>query len=227
MNQPSLYHRIRKTLARCTFAVALISIGNTAIAFDELNQAQTLLFNSPHLMNTKDGQSINYAYHSNMDENKIVDDVVTLNITAEVDEERRDVEIDFLTDERHLILPPFPAYRGNPVLMAMLEHVVREVGEDTGGGALYFRNRIRDELASENVSVKEQEISVNENKIDATVLQFQPFQKDKMISSDSIYADAVFTITLSDTVPGGIVDIGISAGPKAQSAFSRQLTIKN
>lgn len=178
-------------------------------------------------MNTKDGQSINYAYHSDMDENKTVDDVVTLNITAEVDEERRDVEIDFLTDERHLILPPFPAYRGNPVLMAMLEHVVREVGEDTGGGALYFRNRIRDELASENVSVKEQEISVNENKIDATVLQFQPFQKDKMISSDSIYADAVFTITLSDTVPGGIVDIGISAGPKAQSAFSRQLTIKN
>lgn len=205
----------------------MLACSSTVVAFEELNEAQALLFNSPHLVNTQNGQSISYDYRSEVIEKEPVEDVVVMNVTAQVDDERRDVEINFLTDERHLVLPPFPGYRGNPVLMAMLEHVVREIGKETGGGALYFRNRIRDALASDKVSVETQKISVNDNEIDATVVQFQPFENDQRIEPDSIYGDAIITITLSDTVPGGIVGVGVNAMSDGQPAFSQQLTISN
>lgn len=213
---------------RFASALALmLACSSTVVAFEELNEAQALLFNSPHLVNTQNGQSISYDYRSEVIEKEPVEDVVVMNVTAQVDDERRDVEINFLTDERHLVLPPFPGYRGNPVLMAMLEHVVREIGKETGGGALYFRNRIRDALASDKVSVETQKISVNDNEIDATVVQFQPFENDQRIEPDSIYGDAIITITLSDTVPGGIVGVGVNAMSDGQPAFSQQLTISN
>ena len=227
MNQTTLYHRKAHPLTRFATAIGLMFVFNTVVAFDELNEAQTLLFNSPHLLNTQDGQSISYRYRSEVDEEEPIEDVVTVSVTAQIDDERRDVEIDFLTDERKLILPPFPGYRGNPVLMAMLEHVVRGIGEDTGGGTLYFRNRIRDALASDNVSIEKRKMSVNDNEIDATVVQFQPFENDQNIGSDSVYGDIVFTITLSNTVPGGIVGVGVDASPDGQQAFSQQLTISN
>jgi len=237
VNQPSLYHRTTNQLSACAaatgfaltigLAMGLMSLGNPAIAFDELNEAQTLLFDSPHLMNTREGQSISYNYRSKVDEEQPVEDVVTINVTAQVDEERRDVEINFLTDERHLVLPPFPGYRGNPVLMAMLERIAREIGEDTGGGVLYFRNRIRDGLAGDNVRIEKRTMSVNDNDVDATVLQFQPFENDQRIEPDSIFSEATFTITLSNTVPGSIVEVGINTPSQGPSAFSRQLTIAN
>lgn len=149
MIQTLLYHRICNRMMRCAAVVSFMLVCCSAVAFDELNEAQSLLFDSPHLVNTENGQSISYRYLREVDEKEPVEDLVTMNVTAQIDDERRDVEINFLTEERHLALPPFPGYRGNPVLMAMLEHVVREIGKDTGDGALYFRNRIRDVLASD------------------------------------------------------------------------------
>jgi len=227
VNQLSLYHRTSNKLGRLAAALGLMFVCSAVLAFDELNEAQTLLFDSPHLINTKNGQSISYRYRSEIEDEEPVDDVVTMNVTAQIDEERRDVEINFLTEDRHLILPPFPGYRGNPVLMAMLEHVVRKIGEDTGGGSLYFRNRIRDAIASDKVSIEKRTMSVNDNEIDATVVQFQPFENDQHLGRDSIYANATVTITLSDTVPGSIVGVGINATDDEQSAISRVLTISN
>lgn len=205
----------------------MLVCSTAALAFDKLNEAQSLLFDSPHLINTQNGQSISYRYLSKIDEEEPVEDVVTMSITAQIDKERRDVQINFLSNERHLALPPFSGYRGNPVLMAMLEHLVREIGEDTGGGALYFRNRIRDVLASDKVSIEKRKMSINDDEIDTTVLHFQPFENDQRIEPDSIYADAIFTITLSDTVPGGIVGVGMNATSDGPSSISRQLTLSN
>jgi len=227
VNQTSLYHRITKQLCQCAIAIGLLVVCGAAFAFEELNEAQTLLFDSPHLMNTKNGQTIAYSYRSVVNEEAPIEDTVTVNVTAQIDDERRDVEIDFLTDERRLVLPPFPGYRGNPVLMAMLEHVVRAIGQNTGGGTLYFRNRIRDALAGDQVSIEKQKMSINDNEVDTTVVQFQPFENDQRIEPDSIFGDALFTITLSDTVPGGIVGVDVSATANGQPAFTQQLTISN
>jgi len=226
VNQLTLYHRKSRLLARYLAPLCVLLIcSSPAVAFDELNEVQTLLFNNPHLINTKDGQSITYSYRSEKDEEQPVDDVVTMNITAQIDDERRDVEIEFLSEDRHMVLPPFSAYRGNPVLMAMLEHVVRKIGEDTGGGSLYFRNRIRDVLAGDKVSVEQQKLSVSNNEIDATALQFRPFEKDQRLGPDSIYSRALFTISLSEKVPGGIIGVGVESEPDKAPQFSRQLTI--
>jgi len=231
VNQTPLYHRIISRLTKYMAVAGLMSgltlMCSAALAFDELNEAQTLLFDSPHLMNTQDGQSISYRYRSATNDEDPIEDTVTMSVTAQVDDERRDVKIDFLTDDRHLVLPPFPGYRGNPVLMAMLEHVVREIGKDTGGGTLYFRNRIRDALAGDEVSIEKQKMALNDNEIDATVVQFQPFLNDQRIAPDSIFGEAMFTITLSDTVPGGIVGVGVNASSGGRPAFSQELTISN
>lgn len=225
MNQSSLYQHIKLPIQRVTLAISVMFAVGSALAFDELNPVQTMLWDKPHLVNTEIGQSISYDYTSVKDQQKPVEDKVIVNITAEVDEERRDVSIDFLSAERRMMLPVFSGYRGNPVLMAMLEHMVQNISAETGGGALYFRNRIRDALASDDVKVDNQTLSVNNEEVDATVLQFQPFRYEDRLGPDSIYGDAVFTITLSDNVPGGIVGVGISAAPERQSSFNQQIKL--
>lgn len=206
-----------------TLLVAVMTTGQ-ANAFDELNEAQTLIYDHGHLANTSQGQTLNYSYTSEDEITSNVTDKASVSITAALDEGRRDVEIDFLSDERHLPLPKFSGYRGNPVIIAMLEHIAQSISSQTGGGALYFRNRIRDAIASEDVEVEERKISYKDSEFDATRITFYPFTNDQYIGSNELMSVSRFSIDLSDDVPGGVFMVQVKASHDAQ-VFERTLTL--
>lgn len=197
----------------------------TASAFDQLSEAQSLIYDTGHLANTREGQQIVYDYESYGTDDARLEDHATLTVSKALDEGRRDVELSFLSEERHLALPPFPGYRGNPIIIAMLEHIAQSMGADTGGGALYFRNRIRDALADEKLTVEDGEASYAGNSIATRSLAFRPFVDDAYLGSSSLYRNTEFSIQFSDQVPAGVLKITVHAESDGEQ-FHRLLSLK-
>ena len=221
--------RVRKAfhlllLSGFSALLVLAVTAGEAFAFDELTEAQAWVYDHGHLANTSQGQTLTYDYSSRDSDSAVIDDEAIVSITGTHDDGRRDIDIDFLNDERHLPLPSFSDYRGNPVIIAMLEHVAQSISAQTGGGALYFRNRIRDGLASEDVELKTQTVQYHDNDIETTEITFYPFSSDEHLASNDLMRNTRFSISLSDDVPGGVYSVQVKASHDAQ-LFEKTLSL--
>lgn len=215
----------RMRLYKSTMLLLGLLCLNSASAFDQLSPAQSLIYDTSHLANTREGQQIDYLYESIGTGDATLEDHATLTVSQTRDEDRRDVELNFLNAERHLALPPFTGYRGNPIIIAMLEHIAQSMGADTGGGALYFRNRIRDALADEKLIIEEGEAEYAGDSIATRSLTFSPFTNDTYLDSSSLYRSTEFSIQFSDQVPAGILNITVHAESDNEQ-FHRRLRLE-
>lgn len=204
---------------------SLLTTTTVTHGFEKLTAAQALVYDTPHLQNTRDGQTLTYQYNAVLADQDSVTDRALLSVANAGDDGKRDVTVDFLTDERRLVLPEFAGYRGNPIIIAMLEHIAQTLGDETGGGVLYFRNRIRDGLAAESVSIAESEIEVGATKVAATQVNFSPFENDPYLMEMPRYSQSNFTISLSEDVPGGVVGIRVISQQGDVTHFQRDLTL--
>lgn len=187
-----------------------------ASAFEELNEPQTLIYDTSHLEKTKAGNTIVYEYqYLNTASDESIQDKVVLSIVKEHENAQRDVSIKFLSDERKLPLPDFSNRRGNPVIIGMLEHLAQSIGRETGGGALYFRNRIRDKLAADDV-----EIIQTANKSE---FSFSPFTNDPYVADRIALTESIITIAFSSDVPGQLLSIEHVSGPATNPEYTRKL----
>ena len=211
--------------ARTGLLVCLTVFAGALQAFENLTPAQTLIYGTSHLANTVSGQQIVYLYRGRMAEGELVEDRATLSINASYDGDKRDVALDFLSAERHLALPDFTAFRGNPLIIAMLEHIAQSFGRETGGGVLYFRNRIRDGMAAKDARIEKTGVEYGGNTVDATRLTFEPFAGDPYLAERPEYTSAVFSITLSAEVPGGVVGVAARSGDGVGNGFVREISI--
>lgn len=223
-NQINLAIALRATVTAAPI-LFLLFFAEQSQAFEKLTAAQSLVYETPHLQNTNNGQTLTYNYSADSSEKESVTDHVVLSVSNAGDDGKRDVSLDFLTDERRMILPDFPGYRGNPIIIAMLEHIAQTLGRETGGGVIYFRNRIRDALAAESVRITESELEFNSNKIAATELQFSPFEQDPYLAEMPEYRQSSFTISLSQEVPGGVLGISVESKTDDKVQFYRGIKL--
>ena len=209
---------------------AVLLCAPTAHAFEdeELNAAQVLIYDTPHLAGTDAGQEIAYAWTETGGADGALEDRATLEVTAAHEDGRRDVTLDFLTGERRLELPAFEGWRGNPVLMATLERFAQDFATAGGGGALYFRNRMRDALA-DAPSTEDVELDWAGGTVAGTRIEFAPFVDDPYVGSRPGLADATVRLALSDAVPGGVLAAAVeSSGDGAAEGaepFRRELRL--
>ncbi len=216
---------IGRCMRRTVVLTLLVWPALTANAFEELNDAQSWIYGKPHLSTTVEGQSIAYRYRSQISTEPPVLDQATLSVEKSYADNKRDVALDFLSSERHLPLPDFTRFQGNPIIMAMLEHIAQYMGNETGGGALYFRNRIRDSLASAATVIEQTRLPFNGKEIQATVLTLSPFIGDAYLLEQPRFTQAVISITLSDAVPGSVVDIGVKSEYKGEFFYQHILSL--
>ncbi|MCP4487420.1 MAG: hypothetical protein GY820_08905 [Gammaproteobacteria bacterium] len=194
-------------------------------AFDELTVAQQLIYNKAHLSSTTAGQQISYSYRSHTAAGNPINDKVLLSISNAYKGDKRDVAVDFLSVERRMPLPDFTGFRGNPVIIAMLEHVAQSFGRETGGGVLYFRNRIRDALAKETVLIEQVTLDHNDRLIGTTRVTFSPFVDNAYLARIPEYSRAIFLIVLSDDVPGGVFSVAVKSSHDGVTDFEREIVI--
>lgn len=220
----------RERLLRRVMGAALLCLAvpsGPVQGFENLTAAQSLVYDTAHLANTVAGQQIEYRYRARLRDGEVIEDRASLEITAAEEGGKRDVTLNFLTAERHLPLPDFTAFRGNPVIIAMLEHVAQSFGRETGGGVLYFRNRIRDAMAAKDARIEQLDATYGAATISATRLTFQPFSGDPYLAGNPEYTSSVFTITLSEGVPGGVIGVAVRSGDGADRGFAREISLSD
>lgn len=208
-------------------AAAVVLCSSSLFAFESLNDAQTLIYDTAHLQNTSATQTVNYEYiHTDTESGETITDKVRLSVLKEREADRRDVSIDFLSEERRMPLPNFDDYRANPVIIAMLEHLAQTMGRDTGGGVLYFRNRIRDGLAGEDIKIISAAAAPESDLPAYKEFVIKPFVKDPYLAERPEYTEAQISLRFSEAVPGQLLSIKLVSGPEKEPLLVRELTLK-
>ncbi len=194
-------------LSRGVLAICLAIFALEARA-QEYSDAQRAIFNTPHLQNITKPVTLRYSYQHQGTMEQAFDDFVDVIVTKVAPDGGRDVSFNFLSDKHHQDFPPVEGFHANPVIMMFLEHDVTGLSSQTGGSALYFRNRIRDAFV-DRAAVEETTISFGGKEIAATRVAMQPFLQDPLRSRFEKFAEKTYEFVLAPEVPGGVYSIRV------------------
>jgi hypothetical protein len=185
-----------------------------AIAFDharaadtrEYSQAEQRLFMDDQLVGVKKPATLDYTFSKRSALEGAIDDKARLIVGTPTLGGSRPVKVEFLSDARKLELPDIDAARGNPMILYFLEREVREMHRITGGSASYYRKRIRIALA-EGSQVDAVTVTVGSRRVAATEIRIAPYRDDPARSRYEKYAETIYVFTLSDEIPGKVVEL--------------------
>jgi len=126
------------------------------------------------------------------------------------------VKVEYLSETRKLELSEIDAANANPVILFFLERDVREMHRLTGGSTNYYRKRIRMALA-EGGRIEVVTRNIGARQITVTEIHIAPYRDDPARPRYEKFAEKTYTFTLSDDVPGKVVELRseLSAQPGA------------
>lgn len=166
-----------------------------------LSEAQKTLFETPHLVNVKRPETLEYRFRQ-LGPGGFADRV-TLTVAEIHEDGSRDLQVDFLTGERRVVSPGITHFRGNPLVMLFLEHDVRQMREQTGMAAAYFRDRIRQSFA-DAATVTDGTMTVDGKPAATRTIVVRPYVNDPHFGGVKVIAGKTYSFVVSAAVPGGI-----------------------
>ncbi|MCX8003529.1 MAG: hypothetical protein N2688_01005 [Burkholderiaceae bacterium] len=172
----------------------------------QFSEAERRLFVTNHLGSLRGATRLEYVYRCAGTLQGEAEDRAVVTVSAARPDGGRDVHVDYLSGRRRLDLPDIQGAEGNPIILHFLEREVREMNRLTGGSANYFRKRIRMALA-EAARVRAVTREVDGRAVPAVEIFIAPYRDDPMRSRYERYAEKTFVLTLSDHVPGGVVEM--------------------
>jgi len=212
---------------RAAFAVATLALAAAVRAADpsEFSVAETRLFVDDHLRGVPASTTLDYAYTKRGSLESPVDDSARVIVGPASKGAGRSVKVQYLSDTRALELADIDAANANPVILYFLERDIREMHRLTGGSTSYFRKRIRMALA-EGGQLATPEVNVGSRHVATTQIRIAPYRDDPARSRYDRFADKTYVFTLSDEIPGKVVELHSELlAPPAASGAARELII--
>ena len=191
-----------------------------------LSPAQIALFETPHLRNVS--QSGTLGYQVVREGAAGFTDTVAMHVRQVNPDGTKDLSFDFLTGPRRVAYPELDQFRGNPILMLMLERDVLEMKQTLGLSATYFRNRIRESFV-EHATVAEGTFTLGGRAMPARLLTVRPFAGEARLERLPSVQQKTYVFVLADGVPGMIAEMRIAmpANPAMQvPAFAERITFQ-
>lgn len=209
----------RRRLLALAPAALLAGAGGAARAADpaSFSEAERLLFTVDHFKSLGGGAKLDYDYARRGSLEDEFKDKVQIAVGAKGADGGRPVHVDFLTGKQKMELPDLQSAEGNPLILFFLEREVREMNRVTGGSQNYYRKRIRITLANA-AEVKPVSVTVAGKPVQAQEIRIAPYRDDPARSRYEKFADKTFVFTLSDQVPGGVVEMRSQLLPDGGSA---------
>ena len=168
--------------------------------------AEKRLFVDDHLGGIRGPATLEYAYSKRGSLEGPVDDTARVIVGPPAKQGGASVKVEYLSDTRKLELSDIDAANANPIVLFFLERDVREMHRLTGGSVSYYRKRIRMALA-EGGQVESVTRSVGARRIAATEIRVAPYRDDPARSRYEKFAEKIYVFTLSDDVPGKVVEL--------------------
>lgn len=195
------------------FALLLICAPASPAAESAISEAEQKVFLDDHLRSVSAPGVVRYQFKKTGTLEKNFDDAVTLTIKPN-GRAARTVEVSYLTGEHKVLLPVVEDAKANPVILYFLEQDVREMHSRLGGSENYFRRRIRLALA-ETAQVRPLSVVVNGKEVAASEVVIRPYVDDPMTARLGPFVNKSYAFTLSDQVPGGVVQLRSRVGNDA------------
>ena len=203
----------------------VFSLGRVSAAdLVPLSPAQQALFETPHLSNITHPETLTYTYSRTGPD--AFSDTVAVRVTDINADGSKDLAFDYLTGARHVFFPAIDNFRGNPLLMLVLERDVAMMKTALGISEAYFRNRIRQSFLDAAV-VTDTTVPFNGTAVPARTIVVTPFAHEQRLERIPSLQAKTYTFTLAESVPGMIASIRIATPSDAAlhaPEFSEQVT---
>lgn len=189
-----------------------------------LSTAQIALFETPHLQNVDRPEALQYRFER--DGAGAFTDSIAERVEKIHADGTKYVGFNFLTGEHHVFFPAVDNFRGNPLLMLFLERDVREMREQTGVAANYYRNRIREAFV-DRAEISDVEFTLDGKPLAARRITLQPFSDDERLDRMPEIKGKTYTFVLADQIPGALAELSAEepANPETgAAAFSERIT---
>jgi hypothetical protein len=187
----------------------------------EFSPAERRLFVDDHLAALPRSATLEYAFTHRGSLEKPFDDAVTIHVGPPHGATGRPVKGTFLSHTRRVDLPDLEAATGNPVILFFLEREVREMHRLTGGSENYYRKRVRMALAN-GAEVRAVEALIGKRRVSATEIRLAPYHDDPARSRYERFAETSYVFTLSNDVPGAVVEMRSELRAPADEAKTPQ-----
>jgi hypothetical protein len=202
-------------------AAATLMVAWPAQAADpsQFSVAENKLFVDDHLQGLTGPATLDYIYAKRGTLEAPIDDTARIIIGPAATGTGHSVKVEYLSDTRKLELADIDAANANPVILFFLERDIREMHRLTGGSTGYFRKRIRMALA-DGGQVEAVTRNVGSRRVAATEIRIAPYRDDPARDRYEKFAEKTYTFTLSDDVPGKVVELRseLSAPPVVAGA---------
>ena len=191
-----------------------------------LSPAQIALFETPHLQNIREGATLDYQVVREGPSG--FTDKVAMHVRRVHPDGTKDLSFDFLTGPRRVAYPEIGQFRGNPLLMLVLERDVQEMKQTLGLSATYFRNRVREAFV-EHATLVDGEFALDGKTMPARLLTVRPFADETRLERLPSVQQKTYVFVLADGVPGMIAEMRIEmpANPAMQlPAYAERITFQ-
>jgi len=208
-------------------AVAALPFAGLAQAADpsQFSVAEKRLFIDDHLRGIPGPATLEYIYTKRGSLEGPVDDTARVIVAPPSAGGSQSVKVEYLSDTRKLELSDIDAANANPVILFFLEREVREMHRLTGGSINYYRKRIRMALA-EGGQVEAVTLNIGPRRIAATEIHIAPYRDDPARSRYEKFAEKTYIFTLSDEVPGKVVELRSElSAPPGVAGQAREVVI--
>jgi len=200
----------RSIVGRVALAFIVATLAMTwpaqAADSDQISVAENRLFIDDHLRSLVAPTTLEYTYEKRGTLEDPVDDAARVIVGPAATGGGKSVKVEYLTATRKLELADIDGANANPVILFFLERDLREMHRLTGGSINYYRKRIRMALA-EGAQVDAVTRDLGPRRVAATEIRIAPYRNDPARSRYEKFAEKTYVFTLSDDVPGKVVEL--------------------
>jgi hypothetical protein len=189
-----------------------------------LSPAQKALFETPHLANITRPETLQYRFERAGPDALV--DTVAVHIDRIHPDGTKYASFDFLSGDRRVFFPAVDQFRGNPLIMAFLEHDVTGMKNQVGLAAGFFRTRIREAFV-DRARLSDISVEIAGRAVPARQVTLKPFADDPRLEKLPAIRAKLYSFVLSDAVPGQIVELSAAMPADPESGLpARSETIQ-
>lgn len=190
-----------------TLAAALVVL--PAIAAGPLPTVVQVVFEQEHTKPLAAGTVIDYRFQRTVSDERLLgppySDEIKVDVQGELAAGNRSVGIAIFTGERGRYLS-YPDLTINPLINFYLDRSVQGFSQIAGGDPFYLKGRFKAAFLN-GATVEPVEVDYAGKKVPGYRISLTPFAKDVMAPRMQGYEGSSFAMTLSESVPGQVVEL--------------------
>jgi hypothetical protein len=172
-------------------------------------KATDLIFERKHLANVPTGETVTYNFERAPTDPKVLGigfkDTITMKVVAEKEGGQKDVDLQIYTGDRARDVQKLEKFSINPVFAVYFAQGVSTFNKLAGGQVNYLQKSFSDGWLK--AKVEPIKVDYKGKPIDAFRISMTPYVGDKFESKMEGWEGAKYVVTVSEQVPGEIVDL--------------------